>query len=106
MKPVCVRPIPLYCIVEFENYMTQMITMTEQCMTCMNHVAKSDVKFTSHTYTLCIGFSETCSCPAYDCVMHGVIFSELFGMNNNDNKTVCRVQTHVTRLKVKVTVLT
>ena len=33
----------MYCIVEFENYMAQMIIMTRQYVACKNLAAKSDV---------------------------------------------------------------
>ena len=43
MKPFCVWPITLYCMVGFENYLAQMIIMTRQCVACKNFDAKSDV---------------------------------------------------------------
>ena len=46
-----------------------MISKTRQYVLCMNHVATSNVKFTVCTYSLCIGFSETCPCPAHNFVV-------------------------------------
>ena len=34
-----------------------------------NHVVRSKFKFTVRTYSLCIGFIETCSCPAHNFVV-------------------------------------
>ena len=73
VKPVCVGPISLSCIVGFENNMAQMIIMTRQCIPIKNHVARSRVKVTVYSLTLSIGFSDTCSCPTYNFVMHGEI---------------------------------
>ena len=36
MKHFHVRPITLYCMVGFENYLAQMIIMTRQCVACKN----------------------------------------------------------------------
>ena len=36
---------------------------------CKNHVARSKVKVTVSTYSLCVGFSETCLCPAPNFVL-------------------------------------
>ena len=46
-----------------------MIIKTNQCVLCKNPVATIKVKFTVTTYSLCIGFSETCPCPAHDFVV-------------------------------------
>ena len=42
MKHFRVQPVTLYCMVEFENYLAQMIIMTRQSLSCKNHVVKSD----------------------------------------------------------------
>ena len=49
VKPVCVQPITLLCIVEFENNLAQMIIMTRQCVTNNNHVSRSKFKVTVST---------------------------------------------------------
>ena len=43
VKSFRVRPITLYCMVGFENYLAQMIIMTRQYVACKNLVAWSDV---------------------------------------------------------------
>ena len=63
----------LLCIVGFENNLAQMIIMTRQCVANKNHVARSEV--TVHTQTLCVGFSETCSCPTHNLIMYGGIIN-------------------------------
>ena len=48
-----------------------MIITTRQCVMCKNHVAKLKVVVTVCTYSLCLGFSETCLCPPHNfVVMH------------------------------------
>ena len=56
-------------MVGFENYLAQMIIKPRQCVLCKNHVAMSKVKFTVHTYSLCIGLNETYSCAAHNFVV-------------------------------------
>ena len=63
-----VQPIILSGMMGLETYLTQMIMKTRQCVLCKNRVATSKVKFKVHTYSLCIGLNETCSCPAHDFV--------------------------------------
>ena len=41
VKPVCVQPITLLCIVGFENNLAQMIIMTRRCVANKSHVAGS-----------------------------------------------------------------
>ena len=55
-------PIITSGMVEFENYLAQMIVSK-------NHVATSKVKFTVRTYSLCIGLNETYSCPAHNLLL-------------------------------------
>ena len=98
MKLVRVWSIILFCMARVDIYLAQMIIMTRWCVACKNHVTRSVVKVTVCTLTVCIGFSKTCSCPAHNFVIHGMI-SKLSGLNNYDNKAMCRVP----RLKVKVT---
>ena len=44
-----VRPITSSYMVDFENYLAQMIIITRRCVTCKNHVARSKVKVTVGT---------------------------------------------------------
>ena len=55
-------------MVGYENYLIQMIIKIRQCVLTKNHCARSEVKFTVHTYSLCIGLYETYSCLAHDFV--------------------------------------
>ena len=64
-----VRPITLSCMVGLENYLAEMIITTRQCVRCKNHVARSKVKVTVHTYSLCIGIS----CSAHNFIRYGGI---------------------------------
>ena len=41
MKPVPVQPLTLYCMVELEIYLAQMIIMTRQCDSGKNFVVRS-----------------------------------------------------------------
>ena len=45
------------------------IIKPRQHVLCKNHVATSKVKFTVHTYSLCIGLNETYSCLAHNFVV-------------------------------------
>ena len=56
-------------LVRFENYLAQMIITTKQCVTCKNHVARSEVKVTVHTYSLYIGILYS----AHYFIIHGGI---------------------------------
>ena len=56
-------------MVGFENYLAQMIIKPIQYVLCKNHIARSKVKFTVPTYSLCIGLNETYSCPAHNFVV-------------------------------------
>ena len=56
-------------MVGFEKYLAQMIIKQRQCVLCKNHETMSKVKFTVHTYSLCIGLNETYSCPAHNFVV-------------------------------------
>ena len=64
-----VRPLTSSCMVGFENYLAQMVITTRQNVMCKNYVARSKVKVTACTYSLCIGLNETCSCPAHNFVI-------------------------------------
>ena len=46
-----------------------MIIKLRQCVLHKSHVATSKVKFTVHTYNLCIGLNETYLCPAHNFVV-------------------------------------
>ena len=61
-----VRLITLSCMVGFENNF-----MTRGCLPCKNHIARSKIKVTVCSCTLCIGFSEICFCLAQNFVLHG-----------------------------------
>ena len=67
------RPLTSPCMLGFEDYLALMIITARQCVMCKNHVARS--KVTVGIYNLCIGFSETCLCPA-----HNVIVAHASGM--------------------------
>ena len=62
MKFVHVRTITWSCLVGFENKLVQMIIMTKQSVMNKNHIVRSKVNVTVCSLTLCIDFSETCSC--------------------------------------------
>ena len=46
-----------------------MISKTRLYVLCKNYVATSKINFTVRTYSLCIGSSETCPCPAHTFVV-------------------------------------
>ena len=71
VKPVRVRPISLLCMEGIKNNLAQMIIMIRHCVLTKNHIARSKVKVTVRT--LCIDFSDTCSSPTHNFVMHGVM---------------------------------
>ena len=52
----------------------QIIIMTRRCVANKNYVARLKVKVTVGTSTLCIDFSETCSCLTHNFIMHGWIW--------------------------------
>ena len=64
--------------------------MTQLSVALNNCFANTTMKVIICTLTLCIDFNETCSCPAHNFVLHGLI-SILFRMDNNHDKTMCRV---------------
>ena len=61
-----VRPITSLCMVEFEKYLAQMIITIGQCVVYKNHVARSKVKITDGTLSLCI----LKSCPTHYVIMN------------------------------------
>ena len=65
----CIKPITSSCMVGFENYLAEMIITTSQCVRCKNHVARSKVKVTVGTLSLCIPEA----CPTHNFIMHGRI---------------------------------
>ena len=105
MKPVRVRPITLLCIVGFENKLALMIIMTRPCVTIKNHLARSKVKLTVYTQTLCIDFSGACSCPTHTLLCIVRFENNLAQMIIRSRRCVAN-KNHVTRSKVKVTVHT
>ena len=76
MKLVHVRTITWSCMVGFENKLVQMIIMTKQSVMNKNHVVTSKVYVTVCTLSLCIDFSETCSCLS-------ITWSSMLGFINN-----------------------
>ena len=56
-----VRPIPLSCMVIFKNCSAHMIIKTRPYLTCKNHVARSILKATVGTLSLCI--PKSCPIP-------------------------------------------
>ena len=56
-------------MVGYENYSAQIVIKTRHCVLYKNRVATSEVKFTVRIHILCVGFSETCSCPAHNFVV-------------------------------------
>ena len=64
-----VQPFTSSCMVGFESYLAQMIIIIRQCVMCKNHIARSKVKVTVRTYSLFIGFCETCLCLAHNFVI-------------------------------------
>ena len=75
MKLVHVRIITLSHMVGFENSLLHLITMTKQCVINKN-VVRSKVYVTVCFLTLCIDFSETCSCLP-------ITWSSMSGFINN-----------------------
>ena len=63
-------------MVGFENNLAQIIIMIRRCVANKNHVASLKVKVTVRSRTLCIGFNETCLCPADYFVMPGGILKK------------------------------
>ena len=64
-----VGPITSSCMMGFENYLAEIIIMTRRYVMCKNHVTRSKVKVTVHTYSLCIGIL----CSAHNFIQHGGI---------------------------------
>ena len=54
-------------LVRFENYLAEMIITTRRYVIGKIHVARSKVKVTVSTYSLCTGLNETYLCPAHNC---------------------------------------
>ena len=94
-----VRPITWSCMVGFENYFTEMIKR-RRSVVCKNHVARSKVKVTAGTLSLCIPES----CPTHNFIW------KLVGFENNlaemiitkGRNVACK--NHVAWTKVKDTV--
>ena len=63
-------------MVEYENNLAQIIIMIRRCVTNKNHVARLKVKVEVSSYTLCIGFNETCSYLP-------ITWSSMLGFMNN-----------------------
>ena len=82
-----VQPITSSCMVGFENYLAEMIIMTRQCVLYKNHVARSKVKVTASTLSLCIPES----CPTHKFIPKIGEIGKLFGRNNHHNRTMCHV---------------
>ena len=71
--------------------------MVRRCVANKNHVARLKVKV-----TLCIGFNETCSCPANNFVMCGEILKNKLADFKLHSKTSVVREDHVASLKVKI----
>ena len=65
---------------------------------CNNHDARSNVKVTVCTDTLCIGISETCSCPGHNYALSGG-GSKLFSTNDYHDKKVHQRQRPYCKVK-------
>ena len=101
-----VRPIILSCIVGLENNLAQLVIMTRRCVANKNHVARSKVKVSVCTLTLCIGFSKTCLCPIHYIVMHGGDFLNYLAKIITIIRQFVALEKHVAWSKFKVTVHT
>ena len=64
-----VRPITSSCMVGFENYLKEMTNKRRRSVVCKDHVARSNVKVTSGTLSMCIPES----CPTHNFIRHGGI---------------------------------
>ena len=101
MKLFHVRTITWSCMVGFENKLVQMIIMTKQSVMNKNHVVRSKVYVAVCTLTLCINFSETCSCLP-------ITWSSMLGFINNVAQMIIMTRgcvadkNHVTSSKFKV----
>ena len=101
MQFVLVRTITLSCMVVFENNFVQLIIMTKQCVMKKNHDVRSQVYLTVCNKTLCIYFSETCSCLP-------ITWSSMLGFINNVAQIIFMTRrciankSHVANLKFKV----
>ena len=78
----------IWKLVGFENRLPEMIIMTRRCVGCKNHIPRSKVKVTVHTYSLCIGI--LCSAQFvhrhHNFIWHGGI-GKLYGTNDHQDKT-------------------
>ena len=70
MKPVCVRPVTLSCMVGFEKKMVQMIFMTSRCVANKIYVASLKANVIVRTLTLLTDYNESLLYPAYNFVLH------------------------------------
>lgn len=80
--------------------------MTRWCVLYKNHdtrLASMKVKVTLHTYILCIGCNEACSCLALKFVQYGGI-PKLYDRNDHHDIWYSSFKNHVLSLKVVVTV--
>ena len=101
MKLVHVRTITWSCMMGFENELVQMIIMRKQSVMNKNHAIRSNVYVTVCTKSLCIDFSETCSCLP-------ITWSSMLGFINKVAQIIIMTRgcvankNHVARSKVKV----
>ena len=83
-----VQPVTSFqTLVGFENCLAEMIITTRQCVVCKNHVARSKIKVTVHTHSLCKGIS----CSAHNFILHDGIW-KLYGTNDHQDKALCPAQ--------------
>ena len=68
-KTCTVRPITLYCMVEFERYI-YLAYNADKIVCRKNPAARPKVNVTVRTLPVCEGSGETCLCPARYFVLH------------------------------------
>ena len=76
-------------MVGFENKLVQMIIMTKQSVMNKNHVVTSKVYVTVCTLSLCIDFSETCSCLSITWSSMLGFINNMAQMNDYNDKRMC-----------------
>ena len=74
-----VRPITSSCMVELKNYLEEIIITTRHCVACKNHAARSKVKVTAVTLSLCI----LESCPTHNFIPTRIRPKAMSGLGRN-----------------------
>ena len=100
VKASNVQPIISSGMVGLENYLAQMIIKTRHCVLCKNHVATPKVRFTVHSYNLCIGLNETYSCLALNFVVGPAHTCQLSPINreSHDFQTTFRSPDRISKI--------